>query len=346
MAAVALRSCAAAQTATDAGFKLALPEHRGQLSWSAEGFKVVQSSAKPPEGREIWIRGKDQSGRLTFRGFLFLVPEQAPLTSAKCRDGAVEPMRKSDPRLKIETAEKVSPNGPSIAMAKYAAQGRGGKMAYSVRGFVAADDICGDLEVYSDTPISADDGVVQKIFASYRFDQNYSPQLDSVLFYAQTLYQARMYKAAAPMFEAALVKLKENPNMAAKMMSDRKTATRVVTDQAGMAYGMSGNIPKARSLFEEAIVDPDYRLSYYNLACADAEEKELADARTHLQPVFARKANVISGEAMPDPTKDDSFLPYRDNKEFLGILGEPSTEVEPPVFRTLSATWALPHHLM
>ncbi len=84
---------------------------------------------------------------------------------------------------------------------------------------------------------------------------------------------------------------------------------------------MSGNVQKARSLFEKAIAeDPDYPLNYYNLACADAEEKNLADARTHLQQAFARKANVISGEAMPDPTKDDSFLPYRDNKEFWAFL--------------------------
>jgi hypothetical protein len=57
-------------------------------------------------------------------------------------------------------------------------------------------------------------------------------------------------------------------------------------------------------------------LYYYNLACADAEEKKLADARRHLQEAFARKANLISGEAMPDPTKDDSFLPYRNDKDF------------------------------
>ena len=320
MAVVVFRFTAAAQTPTDAGFKLVLPEHRGQLSWSAEGFKIVQYSAKP-EGREIGIRGKDQSGRLTFLGFLFLVPEQAPLTSAKCRDGAVESVKKGDPKLKIETVEKASPDRPSIAMTRYAAQGSDGKTVYSVHGFVAIDDICGDLEVYSNTPITADDGVVQKIFASYRFDPNYSPQFDSALLYAQTLYQARMYKAAAPMFEVALVKLKENPSMAAKMMRDTKTATRVVTDQAGMAYGTSGNIQKARSLFEKAIVeDPDYPLNYYNLACADAEEKNLADARTHLQQAFARRANVISGEAMPDPTKDDSFLSYRDNKEFWAFL--------------------------
>ncbi len=84
-----------------------------------------------------------------------------------------------------------------------------------------------------------------------------------------------------------------------------------------MAYRMAGNIPKARALFEAAIAkDPEYPLYYYNLACADAEGKNLADARTHLRQAFARKANVIRGETMPDPSKDDSFLPYRDNKEF------------------------------
>jgi hypothetical protein len=306
-----------AQTTPDGSFKLALPDHRGQLSWSAGGFKIVQSSAKPG-GREIGIRGKGESGRLTFLGFLFLVPEEAPLTSSKCRAGAVEPMRKSNPKLKIlATSEETSPGNLPISLVSSTAPGPDGKPVYSVRGFVATGDICGDLEVYSDSPITADDPVVKRIFASYRFDENYSPQFGDVLLYAQVLYQARMYKAAAPIFEAALVKLKENPDTPAKMMRDAKTATRVVTDQAGMAYGMSGNLQKARSLFEKAIVeDPDYPMYYYNLACADAEEKNLAGARNHLQQAFARKANVISGEAMPDPTKDDSFLPYRDNKDF------------------------------
>ena len=88
-----------------------------------------------------------------------------------------------------------------------------------------------------------------------------------------------------------------------------------------MAYGMSGDSQKARSLFEKAIAeDPDYPMYYYNLACADAEDKNLAGAREHLQQAFARKANVISGETMPDPTRDDSFLPYRDNKAFWAFL--------------------------
>src|ERR1700683_4409249 len=85
---------------TNSDFKLALPDHQGQLSWSAEGFKVIESSAKPNR-REIGIRGKDESGRLTFLGFLFLVPEASPLTSLKCRDAALEPLKKSVNGLKV-----------------------------------------------------------------------------------------------------------------------------------------------------------------------------------------------------------------------------------------------------
>jgi len=84
---------------------------------------------------------------------------------------------------------------------------------------------------------------------------------------------------------------------------------------------MSGSLEKARAIFEDAKkTDPDYPMYYYNLACADAEEKNLGNARIHLQQAFARKANVISGEKMPDPTTDDSFLPYKDQRDFWTFL--------------------------
>jgi hypothetical protein len=319
MVAIALSFAAVAQTTNDGDFKLALPEHKGRLSWSADGFKIIESSAKP-SGRELGIRGKDESGRLTFLGFLFLFPEQAPLTSASCRDGVMEPEKKSDANLKIlGTSDSTRPGGPPVSLVSYTTRGHNGKTVYMVRGFTGAGDICGDLEFYSDTPISSDDAVLKKAFASYRFDESYSPQFTDALFYAQVLYQKGMYKGAAPIFEIALARLNEHPETAT--MRDVKTTRRVTTDQAGIAYGMSGDIQKARSLFEKAIAeDPDYPMYYYNLACADAEDKNLAGARQHLQQAFALKANVISGETMPDPTKDDSFLPYRNNKDFWAFL--------------------------
>jgi len=88
------------QTAVTTEFKLALPDYKGQLRWSADGFKIIQTSAKP-NGREIGIRGQDASQRVTFLGFLFVFPELAPLTSAKCRDGILDPEKKGNPTLKV-----------------------------------------------------------------------------------------------------------------------------------------------------------------------------------------------------------------------------------------------------
>ncbi|MFZ0734620.1 MAG: hypothetical protein WAM79_20035 [Candidatus Sulfotelmatobacter sp.] len=312
---VALGSGLAQTAAADGDFRLALPSHPGQLQWHADGFKVIESSAKS-NGQEIGIRGVDAPGRIHFLGFLFRVQEQAPLTSAKCRDGAIEPEKKADSSLRIlANSEMAHADEQQIALVRYTSQGRDGKTSYMTRGFLAVDDICGDLEFYSDAPIAAEDAAVKNVFASYRFDPHYLPGFGDSFLYAQILYQHRMYKAAAPLFEKALTQLADSGR------ADAKTMRRVVTDQAGMAYGISGDVTKARAIFEAAIAtDPDYPLYYYNLACADAEEKKLADAQAHLHQAFARKANVIPGETMPNPATDDSFLPYRDNKEFWKFI--------------------------
>jgi hypothetical protein len=39
-----------------------------------------------------------------------------------------------------------------------------------------------------------------------------------------------------------------------------------------------------------------------------------------LQQAFDRRANVISGEKMPDPMKDDSILKLRNDKAFWAFV--------------------------
>lgn len=122
-----------------------------------------------------------------------------------------------------------------------------------------------------------------------------------------------MYKAAAPIFEQALTMLPDD--------NSQETMRRVTIDQAGMAYGISGDFAKARAILNAAIAkDPGYPMYYYNLACADAEQNDLAQARVHLQQAFDRKHNVLPGEVLPNPAKDDSFLPHRKNKEFWSFV--------------------------
>jgi hypothetical protein len=50
------------------------------------------------------------------------------------------------------------------------------------------------------------------------------------------------------------------------------------------------------------------------------EALKALEPRTHLQQAFDRKANVIHGETMSDPTKDDSFTPYRNKKDFWAFI--------------------------
>jgi len=306
--------CITACAESNTDFRLALAEHGGKLSWSADGYKIIQYSAKP-NGNEIGIRGDNGSG-ITFLGFLFLISEQAPLTSEKCRDGALNSEKTGDPSLKVQSTSKISNSGNHpVSLVSYTAQARDGKVLYVVRGFAATADICGDLEFYSDSPITADDVGLKKVFTSYTLDEKYTPTFRDALLYGQILYNAKAYKAAGTAFETALDRLKQSHE------ADQITMKRVVTDQAGMAYGMSGDLQKARAIFENAIrEDPQYPLYYYNLACADAENQDLNGAQKHLQEAFDRKANVVAGEKMPDPTTDDSFLPYRGNSAFWGFL--------------------------
>jgi len=295
-------------------FALALPDHSGQLRWSAPGFKPVQHSAKA-NGTEIGVRASDDSGR-GFLAFLFSVKEPAPMTAEKCRDNVIVAEKKNNSKFKVTATTDGVP-----AVFTYTSQGSG-KTYYNVRAFLANGDICGDLLLYSDKPLDADDAAVKKTLASYQLDEAYAPKYIDAFLYAQVLYDSQQFGGAGPVYEIALQRLKANPaEIAAGQKPDAKTMIHVLTDQAGMSYGMSGSLPKARAIFEKAIAeDPDYPMYYYNLACTDAEEKNLTGARQHLTEAYARSANVNTGENMPDPTKDDSFLPYRSNKEFWRFL--------------------------
>ena len=298
-------------------YAIAFPEHTGKFTWSAPGFQIIQASAKP-KGIEIGLRGRDASGRLTFLAFLFLVPEAVPLNSAKCRDGALDQEKKGRSSLKIASLSQVErPGSLPIATAFYSAAGQNGSVDYFARAFLATGDTCGDLEIYSKKPLTADDSDVNTIISSLELDAKYKPVFADSVFYGQVQYRDQDYKSAAFTFERAIGMVPPD----GKPFPSATIARRVVIDQAGMSYGISGDLNKARSIFENALKeDPEYPMYYYNLACADAQEKKLADARNHLKQAFDRRANMNSGEQFPDPTKDDSFLPYRGNRDFWAFL--------------------------
>ncbi len=134
------------------------------------------------------------------------------------------------------------------------------------------------------------------------------------IYLGQSLFKQQKFADAVGPFENA----RELEAGGIKLNSEQH---RILVDQLVMAYGISGNLKKAHSLFDEAIrQDPDYPVNYYNLACAFAEEGDKAKMLANLSKAFQHKDHVLKGEQMPDPRSDDSFQKYVHDGDFVKLM--------------------------
>jgi hypothetical protein len=184
-----------------------------------------------------------------------------------------------------------------------------GHLQRNVFGFVAGAKTCAEIHVSTVHDTAADEEMIQSIMAGFHPYVDYKPTSIDYFLMASLLFK-NSPGLAAPYYKASLGAMPPGD-------TTFKIARRVATDQLVMALGMSGDLKNSRAVAESAIQsDPDYPLNYYNLACADAEHGDVAQARVHLQQAFDRRANVLQGETMPDPTKDDSILKLKKDKAF------------------------------
>jgi hypothetical protein len=123
-------------------------------------------------------------------------------------------------------------------------------------------------------------------------------------------YLASDFKSAIGPFENALALEKKQRRLS-------QNSWRVLVDNLGMAYGITGDLRHAEATLNYGIgQDPDYPMFYYNLGCVAAERNEMNKTMDFLGKAFARKANSIPGEGMPDPRQDDSFQRFMSNDQF------------------------------
>jgi tetratricopeptide (TPR) repeat protein len=285
----------------------ALPSHTGAMVLDLTGFKVIQSSAKPG-GAELGLRvhAKDNTVALLF---LFLASKEPRGNAAACQQGELDQVQKNmGPNFK---GVKLNPDGKDDqTTATMLVSGKNGQYLY---GFYGSNDQCFSIEIYSDPGTKLDLDKASSFLARQKYDPSYVPTSSDKFVYAEILYRNQQYKASAPIYADYLQSI---PND-----KIHQTQRRVATDEMGMALGISGDVDGARKVFQEAVKsDPDYPLNYYNLACADAEQGDATHAKLHLQQAFDRKANTIPGERIPDPTKDDSILKLKNNKEFWAFV--------------------------
>ncbi len=124
------------------------------------------------------------------------------------------------------------------------------------------------------------------------------------------------YAAAAELYQKALDLEKQERTLS-------KSFFRVLIDNLGMSYGLTGKLSNAKETFEYGITqDLEYPLFYYLLACTYGEMGKMDESLVQLRLAYRYKANVIPGESLPDPLKDDSFRKFVKDKNFIDAVHE------------------------
>lgn len=150
-------------------------------------------------------------------------------------------------------------------------------------------------------------------------DGNADPSPKSTMDYMQigsAYYLERDFARAIGPYQKALDLEKKDPKL-------NKTFWRVLIDNLGMSYGITGDLEKAKETFEYGISkDDEYPLFYYNMACTFGEMGDEDKAIEYLRGAYERKENMIEGEHFPEPATDSSFKKFMKSEKFLAALAD------------------------
>lgn len=297
----------------------------------------VAQQPKPLRGR-LSLPAKDWGVELDLPGFALKTVETKPdgrrymvaenqntnvvvsLTLEALKSGA----RASSCRQSLE--EKTKNTGMEIRDVRFSRAGDVDFLRYTVPEFRGQpvkqesmfscqfyDNSYIDLHVSKVNYTPADEPLFADVLQSMHIDKVQRSSLELAA-EGSRLYIQRDYKGAIGLYSQALELEKANPKL-------EKSLWYVLIDNLGMSYGITGDLQKAKETFDYGVSkDPTYPIFYYNLACTYAEMGEATEAGDDLKKAFEYQANVLPGENMPDPLKDDSFKKLMKNKEFQELV--------------------------
>ena len=267
------------------------------------GF-VLKTVETKPDGRR-YMAAKNEITNVVVSLTLEQIKAGTPASS--CRD-SLEKKSKNAP-LKNQNVE-FSRTG-DVDVMRYLVPEFGGKRLDQESLFACQfyDNAYIDLHVSKINYVPADDPLFADVLKSMHIDNIQRSSME-LIGQASRLYLVHDYKSAIAPYSEALALEKANPKL-------EKSLWYVLVDNLGMSYGITGNLQKAKETFEYGVSkDSTYPLFYYNLACTYAEMGDEATAEDYLKKAFDNKANVLPGESLPDPRKDDSFKKLMKDKSF------------------------------
>jgi tetratricopeptide (TPR) repeat protein len=278
-----------------------------EKNWKLEMLNVYDDGRRP-------VAQYSQSELQLVASFILFENLSGNPTAQGCRKDAIDPIIAHDAKLISNRVDSDAKNNAdeTLATTSYLVDILGGHHQHHLFGFAGDAKTCAEIHISSVVETYAEGEAMQSVFANFHPDLSYQPKTEDYFRLASILFKSTP-ALAAPYYQASLATMSNDPNYT--------TPRRVATDQLVMALGMSGDMKASRDVAEKAIVvDPDYPINYYNLACIDAEQGDAAAAKLHLQQAFDRRSHVLKGESMPDPTKDDSILKLKSNAPFWSFV--------------------------
>jgi hypothetical protein len=275
-----------------------------------------------PDGKETQLRAMGRRDQLLVTAFLQRVTFAA--SPEKCRDEWWPGTEKGDKQhhWKLDHLQQSSREG--MALVEFMLpefQGTPIRMK-DVHAYLGARDLCAEVHLSKVQFAPEDQKLFDQVLSTARVrlddsgakDQAQASQATEYLGQASRFYVQHNYAPAAELYQKVLDLEKQK-----RVLSP--TTFRVLVDNLGMSYGLTGNLPKAKETFEYGIAqDPEYPLFYYNLACTYGEMGKMDESLDQLRLAYKYKANMIAGESFPDPLKDDSFRNFVKEKRFVDAV--------------------------
>jgi len=287
------------------------------LSIDLSGFKVDIDQVKP-DGRRYLLATHPTTG-------LIVSVTLEKVAGQASKDGCsahLQRLRKQPP-VSFGQDAKLASSGKMPILEYTFHEFQGVRLEQkNVRACLGQDNVYADLHLSKVKYTARDESLFQSVLATVRFQHTDVGQAPSAaresslqLFRAGSAYYLNnQYDQAIPVYRKAYDLEKQQRQL-------DQTLWRVLVDNLGMAYGMTGRLKEAKAIFEEGIrADPTYPMFHYNLACTFAELNDMENAMQSLKTAFSYRKNHLAGEAMPDPRRDPSFQPFMKNDVFRKFL--------------------------
>jgi hypothetical protein len=308
-----------AQVGKSSLVQMTIPGVKGKLEFDV-GPTTPETHVRP-DGKEVQLRAFGRPDRLEITAFLQQVT--FPASAERCRD-EWWPETKKAPVRHDNLHETVVKDG--IARVEFIVpEFQGVKVRQkNLHAYLGSGDLCAEIHLSKVDFKPEDQKLFDDLLASVKLladapaAAEQSQDCDSSYYFAEAsrYYLQQNYSEAADNYLKALDLNRRDHSLS-------KDYFRVLVDNLGMSYGISGKLLQAKATFEFGLTqDPEYPMFYYNLACTYGEMDKMNDALTQLRLAYKYKANMIAGEVFPDPLKDDSFRRFVDKEEFVKAVRE------------------------